>query len=323
MTHETISSFLANELRMRYSPESILPYDDNRVIHRFFENQYEAAEAKNFRVMNNNISRMSYNISRSMGPDMESLPQSLTDPLTQHLLDELDIRPTADDFKAIRDKNLKMCVVGYGGAMVNMMYNMYTWAMELSEIKLFEKIVVFEKDTIDFSNILRMGKPLVFDYNPGFISLYDSEVNSVKTLKKGNMLTVEKELAKSRKLILLSDWLQAESAEYMHNQGYFFVGAPTLDTRTILQDKQFYFMGHSDYEVDIVHSPQDISSLAVETYGSVDIPVLLINLQIATAAFIKILAGDMAHERNEKLLSFDMKKYIEENEDKFKEIYNG
>lgn len=319
---QKLTEYLDNELRMRYSPESILPFDDNKAIHKFFKNQFTATEAKGYNVMNDNIIRMSYMLVKNTEPRIGGNPLSFDTPLTQHLLDELDIRPTKEDFQKIRDRNLKMCVVGYGGAMLNLMYNMHIWAMEMSETRLFDKIVIFEKDDLDFSNILRMGKPMVFDYSPDFIKPYNTEVPSIKTLKKINMLNVEKELAKDRKLVLFSDWLTDTSAEYIHKKGYFFVGAPTLETRTVLQDKEFYFLGHSDHEVDITFSPQNISTLAVETYGSIDIPVLMINLQLATAAFIKLLAAGEEHTPDTRLLDFDMKKWVEENPEKLKELYN-
>jgi hypothetical protein len=194
--------------------------------------------------------------------------------------------------------------------------------MELSETRIFKKIVIFEKDDLDFSNVLRMGKPMIFDYSPDFIKSYDPEVNTIKLLKKINMVNIEKELSVERKLVLFSDWLKNQSADYIDQNGYFFVGAPTLETRQMLANKKFFFMGHSDYEVDITYSPQSISTLAVETYGSVDIPVLLINLQIATAAFIKILANGEDHDVDTRLLNFDMKKWVDENPEKLKELYN-
>ncbi len=319
---ENLKDYLDNELRMRYATESILPFDDNKVIHKFFKDQFTTSEAKEYSIMNDNIIRMSYTLVKNSEPKLNGNPVSFDTALTQHLLDELDLRPTKEDFQAIRDRPLKMCVVGYGGAMLNMLYNMYIWSMEMSETKIFDKIVVFEKDELDFSNILRMGKPMLFNYSPDFIKPYSSEVPHIKTLKKINMLDVEKELSAERKLVLFSDWLVDTSAEYIHKNDYFFVGAPTLDTRTILQDKEFYFLGHNDFEVDITRSPQNISTLAVETYGSIDIPVLMINLQLATAALIKILAKGEDHDPDTRLLNFDMKKWVDENPEKLKELYN-
>jgi hypothetical protein len=307
---------------MRYAPESILPYDDNQIIHRFFKDRFSGAEAKTFRVMNENITRMSYVLVKNLQARQSGNPTSFDDPLTQHLLDELDLRPTKEDMQKIREKNLKLCVVGYGGAMVNVLYNMYIWAMELSETKLFEKLVIFEQDDLDFTNILRMGKPIVFSYSPDYIKKFDDQVHNIKTLKKINMISNERELSSERKSILFIKWLDDKAAGFLDKKGYIFVGAPTLETRQMLADKKFFFLGHSDYEVDITYSPQAISSLAVETYGSIDIPVLLVNLQLATAAFIKILASDEEFSLNQRLLDFDLKKWVDENPEKVKEVYD-
>jgi len=318
-----LKDYLDNELRMRYSQESILPFDDNKAIHKFFKNNPSSSEAKTYRIMNDNITRMSYTLVKNVEATTNGVPISMGNPITQYLLDELNLRPTNEDFQKIKDKDLKLCIVGYGGAMVNVLYNMFNWAMELGETKVFEKIVIFENDNLDFSNIARMGKPIVFDYHPDFIKKYEKDVPNIKTLKKINMATHEKELSKERKLILFANWLGEKEASFMAKKDYIFVGAPTLDTRNMLSDKNFFFLGHSDYEVDITYAPENISSLAVETYGSIDIPVLLINLQLATAAFIKILAGDMDHFINgQRLLDFDMKKWVDENPKKLKELYN-
>jgi len=321
-TQKKISSYLDNELRMRYAPESILPFDDNKAIHKFFKDKITTSEAKDYKIMNANITRMSFTLIKNNKSAPSSLPLSLSTPLTQYLLDELDLRPTVEDLQKIKDKDLKICSVGYGGAMVNVLYNLYNWSMELGITKIFKKMVIFEKDNIDFSNLVRIGKPIVFDYHPDFIRKFEEGVSNVKTLKKINMINIEKELSQDRELILFADWLGSKEANFMDKKGYIFVGAPTLETRNMLTDKKFYFLGHSDYEVDITYRPEIISSLAIETYGSIDIPVLLINMQIATAAFIKMLASDEEFEPSKRLLDFDMKVWVDKNQEKLKELYN-
>lgn len=319
-----LSEFLDNELRMRYAPESILPFDDNKVIHRFFKDHYTPEEAKQFKIMNTNIIHMSYVLVKHIEPKLGGNPESFDTALTQYLLDELDLRPTKEDFQKIKAKEMKMCVVGNGGAMMNMLYNMYLWSMELSETQLFKKITLFEKDDLDFSNIMRIGKPIVFNYSPDMIKSYNGETPIVNTLKKSNMLDVEKELSEERALVRFVSWLDdPKTIDFIDSKGYFFVGAPTLETREMLADKKFFFLGHSDYEVDITYRPQLVSTLSVETYGSIDIPVLLINLQIATAAFIKILASDDEFNTDDRLLNFDMKQWVDSNPEKLKELYDA
>ncbi len=312
-----LKKYLENEVRMRFSPTSILPYDDNKIIHNLLKEDISVQEAKDAKLMNPNIVKMSRKLLLNQQFSDQTNDASFSDPLTQEIMKELDILPTKEDFQKIRDKDINLCVVGYGGAMVNMLHNMYTWAMEVSEVRIFKNIVIFEKDTVDFSNLIRFGKPVSFDYTAEFASFASDDSQGIKTLKKISMITNEKELSKKRKIISFVEWLRDNHAESLKNKDYVIVGAPDLETRQMLNriGSDFYFMGHSDYEVDLTYQPEITSGLVVENYGSIDIPVLLINLQIATGAFIKQLAntepGDKP-EANEKLLNFDMKKYLEE-----------
>ncbi len=311
-----LKKYLENEIRMRFSPDSILDYDDNKIIHSLLKNGISNDEAKEAKLMNPNIIKMSRNLLLNQDFTSQDQEVSFTNSLTKEIMEHLDILPTKEDFQRIREKDINLCVVGYGGAMVNMLHNMYLWSMELSEVRTFKNIVVFEKDTVDFSNLVRFGKPVSFDYTAEFATFADEDVQNLKILKKVSMLTHEKELSKQRKIISFVEWLQDTHALALKDKNYVLVGAPDLETRKMLHDtdSNFYFMGHSNHEVDITYQPEITSGLVVENYGSIDIPVLLINLQIATGAFIKQLAGEEQPERNQRILDFDMKKYLEETE---------
>ena len=101
-TTKSLAGYIDIEIRTRDSPESILPFDENRIIHRFFKSPYGANEAKKFNVMNNNIIRMSYTLVKNIEPKVGGNSVSFDTPLTQHLLDELDIRPTKEDFQKLK-----------------------------------------------------------------------------------------------------------------------------------------------------------------------------------------------------------------------------
>ncbi len=311
-----LKEYLANEVRMRFSPDSLLPYADNKVIHKILGDGLSTQEAKEAKLMNPNIIKMSRNLLLNQDFVSQSLDPSFDDPLTKEIMEHLDVVPTKEDFQKIRDKDINLCLVGYGGAMVNMLHNMYVWAMEVSEVRIFKNIVIFEKDTVDFSNLVRFGKPVSFDYTAEFATFASEDVPNIKTLKKVSMLTHEKELSQQRKIVSFVEWLRDTHAAALKDKNYVLVGAPDLETRTMLNTigSDFYFMGHSDHEVDITYQPEITSGLVVETYGSIDIPVLLVNLQIATGAFIKQLANGETPERNQRILNFDLKKYLEEKE---------
>jgi hypothetical protein len=308
----SLKKYLENEVRMRFSKKSILPYDDNEVIHQVLK---EESVSENLKIMNSNIFKLSKNIlintDNSGGEDV-----SFYCDITQSLLKEFNLTPTKEDFQKIREKNIKICLVGYGGAMVNMLYNMYLWAIELSELRIFENIIVFEKDTLDFSNLVRFGKPMAFDYFP-LLASQKQAATGINILPKTDLISIEKELSRKRKIISFSNWLTDQHISKLTEKNYVLVGAPDLETRRILYetDANFYLMGHADYGVGLTYQPNVTSGLVNETYGSIDIPVLLVNLQLATAAFIKQLAGDSLPEKNEKLFSFDMKEYLKGKED--------
>jgi hypothetical protein len=296
---------------MRYAEDSILPYDDNKVIHQLLkrDNTISSSTIKDLKIMNDNIIQMSRQLMTNIPININGYPESFTSDITNKILDELNIRPTIEDFQAIKDKGIKLCLVGYGGAMINMLYNMYLWSMELSVTQPFEKIVIFEKDTLDFSNIPRLGKPISSLYYPDFMQYYDDNVKNLKTLPKLALLNQESELCQNRKIIDFQDWLDENAANKIESKNYVFVGAPTLETRNMLSDKNFYFMGHGDHEVEISYRPRVTSGLVVETYGTIDIPTLLVNLQLSTAAFIKHLAGDDKVLDGEAIFKFNMEEY--------------
>ncbi len=312
-----LKEYLANEVRMRFAKESILDFNDNEIIHKLLKEGISTEEAKEAKLMNPNLVKMSRQLLLNQEFHLDYNDVSFHDPLTKEILEHLDIVPTKEDFNRIREKDINLCIVGYGGAMVNMLHNMYQWAMEISEVRIFKNIVIFEKDYVDFSNLIRFGKPVSFDYIASFATFPREDVPELNTLKKVSMISYEKELSKQRKIISFVEWLQDTHARSLNSKDYVLVGAPDLATRNMLTDldSKFYFMGHSDFEVDITYQPEVTSGLVVENYGSIDIPVLLINLQIATAAFIKQLAGtgpgDVQPDKNQRLLNFDMKDYIE------------
>ncbi len=313
-----VKEYLANEVRMRFSPDSILPYDDNKIIHKLLNSEITTKEAKDAQLLNPNIIKMSRQLLLNQNLVTQTPDPAFDLPLTKEIMADLGVLPTKEDFQKIREKDINLCLVGYGGAMVNMLHNMYLWSMEVSEVRLFKNIVIFEKDTVDFSNLVRFGKPLSFDYTAEFATFPEDDVPNIKTLKKVSMISHEKELSKKKKIISFVEWLADTHARTLKDKDYIIVGAPDLETRKMLveTDSNFYFMGHSDYEVDITYQPEITSGLVVENYGSIDIPVLLINLQIATGAFIKHLAGTGPNletpDRNQNILSFNMKDYLVE-----------
>jgi len=313
-TQQKLKKFIGEKFRQKYSPESILPYDDNKIIHKLMTGNplFDSNEIPNLKIMNPNITAMSRQLLSSVDSSRNMEPESFTNKITETLLDELDIRPTKEDMIAIREKNIKLCIIGTGGAMINVLYNMLIWSKSLSEIGIFDKLVIFEKDVLDVGNIPRIGKPIVTTLHTDLTLDWSPDVDNTKLLPKIDLLSDEHLLVRGQKPVIFKEWVEQKEIDILSEKEYTFVGAPTLDTRAMLHETDFYFIGHGDTEVEIRFQPQMTSGLVVETYGVIDIPVLLINLQLATAAFIKQLAGGLTQEQNEALFTFDLKTRLEE-----------
>ncbi len=302
--------YLQNEIRMRYAQDSILPWDDNRLAFKLVSEGIQKSEIKDLRILNPNIREMSSTLIENLDPKVYNSKEFLDGIFIQKILSDLDLTPTKEDFQKIREQDLNLVFVGVGGAMLNLLWNMYHYAIKFSEIGVFNKIRIFEKDNIDFTNLFRIGKPVLYDFAMDFSTDYSETAQNIKQLKKLFLVKEEKLLSKENKIITFDSWLQDIHVKLLKKKNYTLVGAPTLETRKFLEDSDFYFLGHSDFEVDLVYQPEPADGLAVETYGTIDIPVLMLNLHLATAAFIKQLASGKKPAKNEKLFSFDMKEYL-------------
>lgn len=306
-----LQHYLNEQLRMRYAPDSILPYDDNKITRGYFTDRSSMTneEIAQLKLLNPNIAKMDLRFLSHIPESQNKYPDHFKNPLMRKILEELDIMPTREDLLAVKERALKVCIVGYGGAMINFLYNLHLWQSELDVNGIFDRLIVFEKDNIEFTNLMRLGKEVVYEYYPKI----NGASEHVTALPKLMLLREEKELVNEFKPNIFNRWLTAEYAAAMHEKDYIFVGAPSFEAREFLYDKNFYFIGHGDTEVDITKSPAVDMSLGNETYGTIDIPVLILNLQIATAAWIKHMASGAEVEPDTDIFKFDMATYLREN----------
>lgn len=197
-----------------------------------------------------------------------------------HLLDiieklNINITEIIDTWYRLADKQTNVCVIGYGGMMINMIY---IWSQIQQYYRLpavFDDLEIWEPDSLSFSNCFRLLKsPL--RYTRGTISL----------MRKINLLTpVERKLAKC----IDTHDTRLDSSHIHSYDGYTFIGAPDFDTRVLLEGKPFLSCLHSDDKISIISSPVVDSSLTAETYGRVNVNTLFPNIYLASAQMLKIL----------------------------------
>jgi hypothetical protein len=202
-------------------------------------------------------------------------------------------------FQAMKDQQIDLVVIGYGGAMSNVLWNLTVLLLTFSELDPFNSVRLYEKDELSFTNILRFGKPIVHKAYSQF-ELQDD------VLPKHFLTDLEYHLAPEFEKT--QEFLNKETAQKLIEEldNPVFIGAPDFETRKFLQEigAKFFFIGHGDNEVSITHQP-DIHFAVQETYGTIDIPVLLTNLWLATYKLIDILSEEKEYGVNEEIWKFN------------------
>lgn len=298
---------LYEEIRQRYAPDSIIKGAlDNHAIHQLFTKKDFKVLKKYKQCFNPNMLVIIPNLSQVFpipytGRKAETiyhnqyirdycLATTGIDPITEKGKQEI-----RDILKAIQAKEMKLAIIGYGGAMINFLWDTYLLAF-LSNFNepVFKEICVFEKEAISFTNILRIGKPILLE---SYLSIY---LNENGTLNKLNLIREEFQLAED--VTLIEDYLTTpDDLKELVDNDFVLIGAPNFDARVLLQDSNFFFFGHANNELEIFFQPVVNTELTFESYGSIDIPVLLSNIAAGTIEMLRIFAGfDVQNPKYEK-----------------------
>ena len=201
--------------------------------------------------------------------------------------------------KSIKKEKMNLVVIGYGGAMANFLWNLSVIAKYLSITNLFKQITIYEKETLTFTNLLRIGKPIAWltkERELEYITALSQGAEDVpafipdKFTKPQLIVTEETLLAHDFRIV--NRYLTQNDIDASGKTIY--IGAPNFETRNMLHGAgvPFFMIGHSDNRVQISKTPYVLNNgLTTETYGKIKIPELLMNLQLATTTFIKILSA--------------------------------
>jgi len=280
-------------IRTRYSKSSIIKNAfDNDVVSNLGKPNYKLLKRfdtyfnQNLLILNPSLTNtfpVTYNGNKSQTLFFNEV-------VKQYCTDVVGYDPTTPDGKiktralldSIAQKHLKLAIIGYGGAMINFLWNTYLLAYITSyNDPIFKEITIFEKENISLTNILRISKPIILD---SFLNIHCGE-NGV--LPKIRLFKEEFQLAE--KTILFKRYLEdEEEIRKMTEDNYIFLGAPNFEARVLLQESKFFFLGHANNELEIFYQPLVDMELTFESYGSIDIPVLLSNLAVGTIKMLEI-----------------------------------
>jgi len=284
---------IQEEIRHRYADSSIIKHAlDNDVISKLGKSNFRLLKRfttymnPNLLILNPSLTNtfpISYNGNKSK-------TIYFNDTIKQYCTDIIGYDPTTPEGKAkvhelldsIAQKNLKICVVGYGGAMINFLWNTYLLAFISSyNDPIFEEIIIFEKDSISLTNILRISKPVILD---SFLNIHCNDDGSLPKIR-----LIKEEFQLTKKMGLFKRYLEDEKeVKQLVKDGFVFIGAPNFEARVLLNNAPFYFLGHANNELEIFYQPLVNTELTFESYGSIDVPVLLANLAVGTIKMLEI-----------------------------------
>ena len=201
---------------------------------------------------------------------------------------------------AVKNKSLNFIFAGIGGTGMNTAY----WLDELSKltntINIFNTISVFEKEAIEFSNILRFPLPLstYYQYAPR---------HSNRAYKTSIIPPLLNRLT-NRKLIISNSYIEKGSylggeffntnydtrpATYTAKTRTVIYGAPGLEHRNFLSSLgNFVCATHASNSCSIWLNPTQTESIEIESYGSIQLGPFMMNQLRMTIGLLELLASD-------------------------------
>jgi hypothetical protein len=202
--------------------------------------------------------------------------------------------------ETIKDKKLNLCLVGLGGTGMNFMH----WAEEITNytnsINIFEKIVIFDDDIIDITNIFRF--PQILNPHSAYLSTETKKINAIP-----NTSILCNALIKNS--YYLSDINTTED--------YIFYGAPDIATRELFSNipsAKFISGTHGDNDCQLYIKPMQDSELQVESYGMINLSVFFINQLKMTIEFLALLASDEDLSTSKLVMEYSFaNEYLEKN----------
>jgi hypothetical protein len=221
------------------------------------------------------------------------------------------------NFKTLKDNELDVVFIGYGGAVSNILYNLSILSDTFTIDEIFYSGKIYEKDNWALTNILRISKPLMYKS----FSKYSGVTSRVSKLLT---LDIEKKLFGDLEINL--NYLDEENVKSIlkEDPNTIFIGAPDFKTRKILAESgaHFIMVGHNNNTISIKKNPT-IHETMIETYGTIDVPVLLLNLWAATYKLIDLLADpDQVFKANDNTEFFSFN-FDDLNDDQVKSLKEG
>lgn len=302
--HKFASNYLKEQVRARYGffdrPKS---GKSNVILDSFFPGLlYKYGMDHNALNAEESFPKTSAVISPLIG-DLMNIKVVPIDQLTRVL--GYTTKDLTDLLKRVKQKNLNFIFAGAGGTGMNTSY----WLNELSKmtnvINIFNSITVYEKEGIEFSNMLRFPLPL---------SAYSTSSvahGTIRNWKPAVMAPLLNRLT-TREPVLVNDYLEeGNNLDYtLFSQEYnnkthkyvnartlpntFIYGAPGIEHRNFLSGLgNFICATHASTTCSVWLNPTQTETIEVESYGMIQLGGFFMNQLQMCISTMELLASDV------------------------------
>lgn len=219
-------------------------------------------------------------------------------PLEQQLKNlGYNLKDIKKDLLAVKKKKLDIVSIGYGGMMCNVFENLIELCEILNINNIFHSISIFEQETLEASNMLRLNTAESFSLFTDN-SIINRSNNTRLILGKLSLINRGKLVSlASTSLRLHNNYFRLNEFLHMNHKNLdpyhcVYIGAPDFETRQIFAKKYLRFLAllHQNDNVSIIAKPIANTASQIETYGSIKLAQFFMNCLVATVEFIKILA---------------------------------
>jgi len=230
----------------------------------------------------------------------------------------------------VKRKKLHLCFVGFGGTGTNT----YHWLTKILDhtgnVNLFDQVTVYDKDKIDFTNLLRIPFDTSSRTANDKVDLFDNRNKlSNRTFKTSNSFIKpiafesasgrnesQQRLYKSAN-VTYNEELVRHVKTFTPHDNVIFYGAPDLTTREQMTIANFNFINatHGDDDCSLMLKPEIDTSLQTESYGMIRLTTFFFNQLAMTIGLLKFLAHDDEDKwtYEGEIFSFNFKNFVNDN----------
>lgn len=207
----------------------------------------------------------------------------------------------------LNDQRIKF--IGYGGAVCNLHQFIMCFKREVRNRTKTDPII-YENDSFSFHNMFR-----IYDHRLllSGLDIYHLDINNI-------MPKVEYSLVKSSFSLrkFNENLLRETHSSYIPREHILYVGAPDIETRELFQkcEKNLLLFVHKNSNGYIAQNIP-VSGLEQETYGRINVPILLLNILKMTEKFLeycrKFATNELDPNENEKMIfEFNVENFLRE-----------